>query len=364
MRSKLFAGVVAVAALAAPGLALAQSGGNGQAQESQQFAQSLQAALSQANAFQNAVNGNAPVNKGGKNVTTGNNAANQTPKQRSESEAENEANTDQDAPQVQKVGSSSCTMGCGGNGQAQQSNQFAETLQAALSQAEANQNAVNGNAPVNIAGGNIMGGNNEANQTATNEAESEAENEASTNQNNEQTQEIGKSSCMTGCGGNGQAQESQQTALTGQAAISEAQANQNAVNANVPVNVAGGNVTTGNNAANQTSTNSAESSAENEANTNQNNQQTQSIGSSSCKTGCGGNGQSQESQQTAHTGQLAESQAEANQNTVNANVPVNIAGGSITTGNNEANQTATNTGNSSATNNSNTNQSNEQTQTA
>jgi len=67
-----------------------------------------------------------------------------------------------------------------------------------------------------------------------------------------------------------------QEATTHQGAESSAEANQNAVNANVPVNIAGGNITGGNNAANQTLNNEAESSANNKGTTTQSNSQSQS----------------------------------------------------------------------------------------
>jgi hypothetical protein len=364
MRSKLFAGAVAIVALATPGIAMAQSGGNGQFQESQQFGRTLQEAMSQAKALQNVVNGNSPSNAAKGNITGGSNAANQFPAQAAQSLGENGAKTEQNNPQIQLLsGSSGCTMGCGGNGQAQLSAQFAETLQEALSGAEATQHATNGNAPVNIAGGNITGGSNSANQGAANAAQSEAENDAATKQNNLQVQEDAGSACKSGCGGNGQFQESNQAAATGQQAASEANANQNAVNANVPVNIAGGNITGGSNSANQQAANAAASAANNNAATEQNNTQVQSAGPSSCTMGCGGNGQAQSSEQEAQTAQTSASQANANQTTVNANVPVNIAGGNITAGSNEANQASTNTAASSSNNNSSTTQNNEQVQT-
>ena len=193
---------------------------------------------------------------------------------------------------------------------------------------------------MNVAGGDISGGDNSANQTATNGALSAAGNLADTDQSNNQTQSA-DSSCYIGCGGAGQAQLSEQKSLTAQLAASKADANQNAVNANVPVNIAGGDVYGGDNSANQTATNGAFSAAGNLANTDQSNNQTQSAGSS-CFIGCGGAGQAQLSSQESATLQAALSKADAHQNAVNANVPVNIAGGDIYGGDNSANQTATN----------------------
>ena len=132
--------------------------------------------------------------------------------------------------------------------------------------------------PVNIAGGSITSGSNSADQTATNGATSgPAVNEADTTQENTQTQEGGSSSCVIGCGGNGQAQLNCQGALTGQYANSSAEADQNAVNANVPVNIAGGSITGGDNSADQTATNEATSDAAvNGSTTTQSGEQSQS----------------------------------------------------------------------------------------
>ena len=154
--------------------------------------------------------------------------------------------------------------------------QSAETVQVAESQANANQNAVNANVPVNVAGGDIWGGNDSANQNASNSAESEAGNVASTEQSNSQSQSDPPSGCVIGCGGNGQAQISVQSAETVQVAESQANACQNAVNANVPVNVAGWDIWGGNDSANQNASNSAWSAAGNVASTSQYGDQEQS----------------------------------------------------------------------------------------
>ena len=171
------------------------------------------------------------------------------------------------------------------------SGQSAITLQGALSSANADQTAVNANVPVNIGGGNVSGGNNSANQGALNGAGSLAGNNAGTNQTNTQSQTAG-SDCKVGCGGAGQAQLSGQQAVTGQLAGSSANANQTAVNANVPVNIGAGNVSGGDNSANQLVGNGALSGAGNNADTNQTNTQSQTAGSD-CKVGCGGAGQAQ-----------------------------------------------------------------------
>jgi hypothetical protein len=74
---------------------------------------------------------------------------------------------------------------------------------------------------------------------------------------------------VIGCGSAGQAQLNYQQALTAQLAASEANAFQNAVNANVPVNIAGGNIIGGTSSANQTAGNGALSGAGNAAGTGQ-----------------------------------------------------------------------------------------------
>ena len=159
----------------------------------------------------------------------------------------------------------------------QLSHQAALTAQLAASKAKADQNLVNANTPVNIAGGDVYGGSNTANQTGNNTAGSSADNSASTSQDNNQSQTAGPSGCYIGCGGNGQAQLSSQDAATLQAALSKANANQNLVNANVPVNIAGYDIYGGSNAANQTGNNSAGSSSSNGAGTSQGGDQSQST---------------------------------------------------------------------------------------
>ena len=128
---------------------------------------------------------------------------------------------------------------------------------------------------MNIAGGDIYGGDNNANQTAINGALSGAGNYADTKQSNDQTQTAGGSGCLLGCGGSGQAQINDQQALTAQLALSSANAKQNAVNANVPVNIAGYDIYGGANNANQTAVNGALSGAGNSAGTGQHGGQNQ-----------------------------------------------------------------------------------------
>ena len=142
-------------------------------------------------------------------------------------------------------------------GQAQKVGQNAVTAQNAKADADAKQNAVNGNSPVTIAGGSVVGGSSSANQTASNAAKALAGNAAATKQTANATQVGGSSSCKAGCGGAGQFQAVGQNAVTKQNAKADADAKQNAVNANVPVTIAGGDVFGGSSSANQTASNTA-----------------------------------------------------------------------------------------------------------
>ena len=230
----------------------------------------------------------------------------------------------------------------GAAGQAQKVGQNAVTAQNAKADADAKQNAVNANAPVTIAGGNVFGGSSSANQVASNAAKALAGNAAATKQNATATQVGGSSSCKAGCGGAGQFQAVGQNAATKQNAKADADAKQNAVNGNAPVTIAGGNVSGGSSSANQVASNKAGAAAGNLALTSQTANATQVGGSSSCVAGCGGAGQFQAVGQNAVTLQNAEADADANQNAVNANVPVTIAGGSVFGGTSSANQVASN----------------------
>src|SRR4029450_631532 len=172
---------------------------------------------------------------------------------------------------------------------------------------------------------NITSGPSSANQTANSEAEANASNDADTTQKQTQTQNVDGSSSKVGCGGSGAAQLGTQAANTEQDAKSAAISKQNAVNANVPVNVAGGNITSGPSSANQLANSEAEANSSNDADTTQKQDQTQNVGgTSSCTAGGGGAGGFQAGVQLANTSQWAGSLAVSKQNTVNANVPVNV----------------------------------------
>src|SRR5207245_10656999 len=112
-------------------------------------------------------------------------------------------------------------------------------------------------------------------------------------------------SCSAGCGGAGAAQIGAQLSDTNQKADAKAVSDQNAVNANVPVNVAGGNITSGPSSANQLANSEAEAKASNDADTTQKQDQTQNVDGSSCPVGCGGAGAAQTGVRVAGTPQDA-----------------------------------------------------------
>jgi hypothetical protein len=238
--------------------------------------------------------------------------------------------------------------------QAQLVGQLALTGQQAAASALAGQNAVNANVPVSIAGGSINAGASSANQDANNAADAEAGNESGTLQVADATQTGGSSSCRAGCGGAGQFQAVLQDAKTKQDADAKANADQNAVNANVPVSIAGGDVNAGDSSADQDANNSADAEAGNESKTVQLAAAEQTGGSSSCKWGCGGDGQFQAIGQLAVTSQEADADADADQNAVNGNAPVAIAGGDVNAGDSSAAQDADNSADAEAGNESKT----------
>src|SRR3954447_4126064 len=366
MKSKLLAVAVVVGALAwavAPAAADTGGGGPGAAQIGVQNASTDQWAGAAAISKQNAVNANTPTNVAGGNVTAGPSSANQLASSEAEAAAKNDADTSQKQNQDQTVGSGSCSAGCGGAGAAQIGAQLSDTNQDAGALAVSDQNAVNANVPVNVAGGNITSGPSSANQLANSDAEAKASNDADTTQKQTQTQNVDGSSCHVGCGGAGAAQIGVQAANTQQDAAAAAVSKQNAVNANVPVNVAGGNITSGPSSANQLANSEAEAKSSNDADTTQKQHQTQNVGgSSSCYFGCGGAGGAQIGIQSADTQQWAGAAAISKQNAVNANVPVNVAGGNITSGPSSANQWASSEAEAKSHNDADTTQKQDQTQ--
>jgi hypothetical protein len=257
MSTRYVALIVTVFALAFGASPAWAQGGPGQAQKVGQNAVTAQNAKADADAKQNAVNGNAPVTIAGGSVFGGSSSANQAASNAAKAVAANASATKQNATATQVGGSSSCKAGCGGSGQFQAVGQNAVTKQNAKADSDAKQNAVNGNAPVAIAGGNVSGGSSSANQAASNGAYAAAGNLALTSQTANATQVGGSSSCGAGCGGAGQFQLVGQNAVTKQNAEADADATQNAVNANVPVTIAGGSVYGGTSSANQWASNTA-----------------------------------------------------------------------------------------------------------
>ena len=356
MKTKLITVIASVVAL---GLGSSPAwAGNGQFQAVGQKAITGQNANANANAGQNAVNANVPVTIAGGNVTGGTSSANQTAKNAGVAAAVNAANTSQQAnatqiggrqlvprrlrrlrpvpggragrchaperevrregeperrqrqrardhrgrqrdrrlelgepdggqrsrcgrrqpgqhaadrrPPPRSGGASSCLAGCGGSGQFQAIGQGAATLQNANANANANQNAVNANTPVTIAGGNVTGGPSSANQTALNGAGSLAANGSNTHAaGHGHADRRLAARASSAAVGPGQFQAVGQHAATLQNAYSNANANQNAINGNAPVTIAGGNVTGGPSSANQTAGNLALGAAVNGASTGQ-----------------------------------------------------------------------------------------------
>src|SRR5881227_3786782 len=307
MKLKLLAVVAVVGALAwavAPAAADTGGGGAGALQAGVQQAATNQQAGAAAISKQDATNANTPANIAGGNLTAGPSSANQLANSEAEAKASNDADTSQKQNQDQTVGGGSCSAGCGGAGAAQIGAQLSDTKQNAGALAVSDQNAVNANVPVNVAGGNTTSGPSSANQLANSEAEAKASNDADTTQKQTQTQNVDGSSCHVGCGGAGAAQIGVQAADTQQDAAAAAISKQNAVNANVPVNVAGGNITSGPSSANQWASSEAEAKSYNDADTTQKQKQNQTVGgNSSCYFGCGGPGGAQIGIQKADTKQ-------------------------------------------------------------
>ena len=316
-------------------------GGAGGFQAGVQNAQTDQTALGVSASHQNAVNANVPVSIAGGNVNAGPSSATQTTSSSATTDVSNKAKTDQDQHLSQNVGGGSCKLGCGGAGGFQAGSQDAQTNQLAAGAAVSDQNAVNANVPVSIAGGNVSSGPSSATQTATSNATTDVSNKAKTDQDQHLRQNIGGGSCLAGCGGAGGFQAGVQSANTDQTAIGIAKSDQNAVNANVPVSIAGGNVSSGPSSATQTATSNATTDVSNKAKTDQDQHLRQNIGGGSCLAGCGGPGGFQLGVQNAETNQWALGIAKSDQNAVNANTPVSIAGGNVSSGPSSATQTAT-----------------------
>jgi hypothetical protein len=225
---------------------------------------------------------------------------------------------------------------------------------------------VNANVPVSIAGGNVSSGPSSATQTASSNATTDVANRAKTDQDQHLSQDIGGGSCLAGCGGPGGFQAGVQNAETNQGALGISHSDQNAVNANVPVSIAGGNVSSGPSSATQTASSNATTDVSNNAKTDQDQSLHQDIGArwcgcdgrdrKQCVAGCGGAGGFQLGVQKADTNQVAAGAAYSNQNAVNSNTPVSTAGGNIYSGPSSATQTATSNATTDVSNRSKTDQ--------
>jgi hypothetical protein len=354
---------------------VAGCGGAGGFQAGVQGADTKQIAVGVAKSDQNAVNANVPVTIAGGNVTSGPSDATQNATSEANADVKNKAKTDQDQTQNQNIGGSdSCKAGCGGAGGFQVGIQHADTKQIAAGIAKSDQNAVNANVPVTIAGGDVTSkGPSSATQNATSTANTDVKNKSKTDQDQTLNQNIGGSGCYAGCGGPGGFQLGVQKADTKQIALGLAHSDQNAVNANTPVSIAGGDVTSGPSSATQDATSTANADVKNKAKTDQDQTLNQNIGSAKepvrscgcegektrevgCSAGCGGAGGFQVGVQKAETNQFALGLAKSDQNAVNGNSPVDIAGGNVYSGPSSANQTATSTANADVKNKAKTDQ--------
>jgi hypothetical protein len=388
MKAKLLSVAVALVALATASPALADgSGGSGGAQAGAQNASTNQGALGIAASNQNAVNANVPVSIAGGNVSAGPSTATQNATSNATADVSNKAKTDQDQYLTQNVGGpSGCYAGCGGSGGFQAGVQNAGTNQLAIGAAASKQNAVNANVPVSIAGGNVSSGPSTATQNATSNATTDVSNKAKTDQDQGLKQNIGSgcgcdskgsdhnSGSSAGSGGDGGFQAGIQNAETHQGALGAAVSKQNAVNANVPVSIAGGNVNSGPSTATQNATSTATTDVSNKAKTDQDQHLRQNVGSgcgcdskgsydpkssdhgNSGSAGSGGDGGFQAGLQNAETNQWAAGLSKSDQNAVNANVPVSIAGGNVSSGPSTATQNATSNATTDVSNRSKTSQ--------
>src|SRR5207253_9663887 len=126
-------------------------------------------------------------------------------------------------------------------------------------------------------------------------------------------------------GGAGGGQPGFPTRRSSELAAGAAVSNQNAVNANVPVSIAGGNVSSGPSSATQTATSNAYTDVSNKAKTDQDQGLEQNIGGKDCgcdkkghddglSAGSGGAGGFQAGLQNAETNQWAAGAAFSNQN--------------------------------------------------
>jgi hypothetical protein len=210
---------------------------------------------------------------------------------------------------------------------------------------------------VSILGDKLSGsGSSSADQKASNKADADASNDSKTDQDAKATQTGGSSKCWSGCGGNSQEQNVLQVGKTKQDADADATAKQDALNANAPLLVVGGDPSAGSNSAKQDVSNTADADASNRSKTDQDAKATQTAGDRECFSGCGGNGQEQNVVQIGKTKQDADADATAKQKALNANAPLLVVGGDPSAGSSSAKQDVSNTADADASNRSKTDQ--------
>jgi hypothetical protein len=115
-------------------------------------------------------------------------------------------------------------------------------------------------------------------------------------------------------------------------------------------------VSGGSSSADQTASNKADADASNKSTTDQDATAKQTGGSSSCYSGCGGNGQEQNVIQVGKTKQDADADAKAKQKALNSNAPVLVVGGDPSADSSSATQDARNKADADARNTSKTEQ--------
>jgi hypothetical protein len=230
--------------------------------------------VSHAQAEQNDGNANVPIGSAGGSAPSGPTSATQNAGNIATSVASNDASTNQSNIQTLPDPGSSASHEQDNTVAAQLANQSALTAQLATSQADAGQSAGNANVPISSAGGSAPSGPTSATQNAQNNATSVASNDASTNQSNIQSLLDPGSACTICYGALDVTQIAHQQSAVHQATFSSANAGQNVGNANVPVNVADGNIGDGSDSANQIVSNIARNVSANTARAAQNNAQT------------------------------------------------------------------------------------------
>ena len=242
----------------------------------------------------------------------GSSSATQTATNKADADASNKSKTDQDATCADRR-QLQFYSGCGGNGKSRTSSRSARPSRTPMRtrrQAGCGQRERAGLDPGHRPD---RPGSSSADQTARNSADADASNKSKTDQDATATQTAGKSTCWSGCGGNGQEQNVVQIGETKQDADADASAKQDALNTNAPSLVIGGDPSSGSSSAKQDVSNKADADASNKSSTDQDAIATQLAGDTTCWSGCGGNGQEQNVIQVGETKQDADADATAKQ---------------------------------------------------